>query len=561
MLPILLDRSVDTPLAVQLAARLRTLVSQGILRANEPVPSTRALCNQLGVSRGTVVSAYDQLVAESYLVSVPGGKTRVHPNVVVLTEPSAGRAVWSQSGNTLSASHQNSSAFRTNQGSEQSAAGALAPTESAEKGRTKAQLDRSSGSPAGSGSETTASRTTPPEEFIDLAPRASRTEPIDDSTWREAWRSAAAAPTLTGQDQRSAAAQGLPQLRSAISEHLRLMRSMDVNPDDIVVTTGARDGLFLTILALNAQGDQSAQDGCRAQGSQSAPANQPTNQPDQTQHAHRPTQVSRIAVESPGYPGLRRAMVRAGAQAVPVAVDAAGMVGTNIPENTTAALITPNHMYPIGGVIPAPRRLELLAEASERDMYLIEDDLDSDARHVGPVLPTLWELAPERVVHLGTFNQVLSAEVRIGYLIVPKRLQLAMDQVLSDLGASASTIAQRALATYLEHGGLRRQITKSRRGVVRRRALVEHILAGYVPQINASAHAVVELPSHELAVRAKKQCEDRGVRVGELAEYWGKAAFDQPDMEVSGLVLSYSDVPLRTLERSLNVIKKVIDEL
>ncbi|GEM_PF-4867992 len=72
---------------------------------------------------------------------------------------------------------------------------------------------------------------------------------------------------------------------------------------------------------------------------------------------------------------------------------------------------------------------------------------------------------------------------------------------------------------------------------------------------------MVELPSHELAVRAKKQCEDLGVRVGELAEYWGEAAFDQPDMEVSGLVLSYSDVPLRTLERSLNVIKKVIDEL
>jgi GntR family transcriptional regulator/MocR family aminotransferase len=61
----------------QLTRALRTAVRQGRLAAGTRLPATRALGQELGVSRGVVVEAYAQLVAEGYLVARHGSGTRV----------------------------------------------------------------------------------------------------------------------------------------------------------------------------------------------------------------------------------------------------------------------------------------------------------------------------------------------------------------------------------------------------------------------------------------------------------------------------------------------------
>ncbi len=72
-----LDRERPSPLHRQLEQALREAIRDGRLPAAAPLPSTRALAGQLGVSRGIVVEAYEQLVAEGYLSSRAGGATRV----------------------------------------------------------------------------------------------------------------------------------------------------------------------------------------------------------------------------------------------------------------------------------------------------------------------------------------------------------------------------------------------------------------------------------------------------------------------------------------------------
>src|SRR6267142_487913 len=72
-----LDRQSTEPLHRQLERALRSAVRGGRLEAGSALPSTRALAAQLGLSRGVVVEAYEQLVAEGYVVSRPGGSTRV----------------------------------------------------------------------------------------------------------------------------------------------------------------------------------------------------------------------------------------------------------------------------------------------------------------------------------------------------------------------------------------------------------------------------------------------------------------------------------------------------
>ncbi|MFB4278308.1 MULTISPECIES: MocR-like pyridoxine biosynthesis transcription factor PdxR [unclassified Nonomuraea] len=72
-----LDRDAGVPLHRQIEASIRAGIRAGRLRAGASLPPTRTLAAGLGVSRGVVVEAYQQLVAEGYLASRSGGYTQV----------------------------------------------------------------------------------------------------------------------------------------------------------------------------------------------------------------------------------------------------------------------------------------------------------------------------------------------------------------------------------------------------------------------------------------------------------------------------------------------------
>jgi GntR family transcriptional regulator/MocR family aminotransferase len=71
------DRSAAEPLHRQIAASIRDGIRAGRLRLGASLPPTRTVATDLGVSRGVVVEAYQQLVAEGYLTSRAGGYTQV----------------------------------------------------------------------------------------------------------------------------------------------------------------------------------------------------------------------------------------------------------------------------------------------------------------------------------------------------------------------------------------------------------------------------------------------------------------------------------------------------
>ncbi|PRX99091.1 PLP-dependent aminotransferase family protein [Allonocardiopsis opalescens] len=80
-LALAVDRSAGVPLGHQVQEALRGAIRSGRLRSGERLPSTRQLADQLGVSRGLVVSVYEQLLAEGYVVSAVGSGTRVADGV------------------------------------------------------------------------------------------------------------------------------------------------------------------------------------------------------------------------------------------------------------------------------------------------------------------------------------------------------------------------------------------------------------------------------------------------------------------------------------------------
>jgi GntR family transcriptional regulator/MocR family aminotransferase len=72
-----LDRAAADPLHRQLYERLRAAITAGNLAVGARLPSTRALAVELGVTRGTVLNAMDQLLAEGYVTGAPGSGTYV----------------------------------------------------------------------------------------------------------------------------------------------------------------------------------------------------------------------------------------------------------------------------------------------------------------------------------------------------------------------------------------------------------------------------------------------------------------------------------------------------
>jgi GntR family transcriptional regulator/MocR family aminotransferase len=77
-LPVVpLDRAAADPLHRQLYERLRTAIAAGNLAVGARLPSTRTLAAELGVTRGTVLNAMDQLLAEGYVMGAPGSGTYV----------------------------------------------------------------------------------------------------------------------------------------------------------------------------------------------------------------------------------------------------------------------------------------------------------------------------------------------------------------------------------------------------------------------------------------------------------------------------------------------------
>lgn len=76
-----LNRGGPPSLHLQIQQSLRRAIREGRLRPGSSVPSTRTLAGDLGVSRGVVVEAYEQLVAEGYLVASAGSLTRITSSI------------------------------------------------------------------------------------------------------------------------------------------------------------------------------------------------------------------------------------------------------------------------------------------------------------------------------------------------------------------------------------------------------------------------------------------------------------------------------------------------
>lgn len=477
---------------------IRHDIAHGKVEPGQKLPSKRTLAKQLGVSLITIEAAYDQLAAEGYI------RSRERCGYYACDLAPAAKIEEPRSARHRAEA---AKATATNEGHENHAANPNGPQFFPQKeGRPKSSTDyRPTIDPAAPPSDADFApplnglaphaQNTPSDAplLADFTHSTLATTMLPYSAWAKAVRR-----TLSDESAASlaeaASAAGSPELRSAIADHLRQYRGMNVTPDQVVIGAGSQTLYQLLVQLLG--------------------------------------RTRRYAVEDPGYPLLTRMYEQQDAQVAHIELDDSGIdVDALEASGASVAHIMPSHQFPTGIVTTAARRRELLNWAREGDRYLIEDDYDSEFRMAGRPIPSLFGIdAAERVLYLNSFAKSLGAAFRMAYLVLPPQLAQRFRKQLGFYANTVSPLDQLALARFIEQGHYDRHVNRLRTHARKTQdALVNALHEAFGGRIaftglNDGLHFIMQLESERGERELAAAAEAAGIRIAPLSSFAGMAS-------------------------------------
>ena len=477
---MLLTLDGDGPRYAQITRALRTAIQDEVVAAGTRLPPTRDFARTLGCSRNIVLLAYEQLLLEGYLSTRQGAGTFVSPEL-----PSAKRrqrAVTPPPG----------------------------PLRLSQRGRTSVTAAASA----------RAVMARPPGVTIDFMYGLCEPDPRVIAHVRAAFNTGLRARAF-----RYGPPAGDPGLRQQIADRIRAARGIARTADDIVVTSGAQQGLDICARLLLDPGDH-------------------------------------VVVEDPGYVSAQAVFIAAGAKLIRVPVDEHGLDPAALPSDRVpvrALYVTPSHQFPTGAVMPAARRHALLAWARRRGAYVIEDDYDGEFRYQGRPIAALAGMDTDgMVIYCGTFAKTLFPSLRLGYLAVPRGSAsvLAQGKWLCDL--SSSPLLQQTLAGLMATGEYDRHIRRmQKRYRLRRQALLDAFDKRFGAEVEiqgsaAGLHIVAWLPRlpPERVPELLAECARRGVGMYSIAVH-AAATLSQ-----AGLLVGYGLTDPDEIKRGIALVSE-----
>lgn len=317
---------------------------------------------------------------------------------------------------------------------------------------------------------------------------------------------------------------GAYPLRAQITRYLHDFRGITVSPDNILVGAGSEYLIHLVIRLLGAERS--------------------------------------YALENPGYRKLYQIFAANGAAVRPLPLDKHGLRTDALEKSDASAVyLTPSHHFPLGTVMPAARRLELLRwAAAAPDRYIIEDDYDSEFRYVSRPIPALGELDHAgRVIYVNTFAKSLAPSLRIGYLVLPEPLMARYRAQFSLYAATVPSFEQYTLAEFMRTGGFERHISRSRKVYQSRRdallaALARELrgLPHEVSRAEAGLHLLLHMRNGMLEQTLIERARAVGVRV------YGLSAYYTPPVKPprATLVLGYAGLNERQISEAVRLLRQ-----
>jgi DNA-binding transcriptional MocR family regulator len=324
--------------------------------------------------------------------------------------------------------------------------------------------------------------------------------------------------------------EGMAVLRDAIAEH-GAKHGFARASHEIVVTSGARQGLDLVTRALLEPGDVAV-------------------------------------VESPTFTGTISSLETAGARILPMPVDADGADVDAIERilarhEVKLVLLQTSCHNPTGTDLSQARREKLVALAQERSFFVVEDGVYAPLRFDGPRLPALRNEAPAHVVYIESLSKTVGGGLRLGWVAAqgPVLARIAQLKMNSDLHSPALT--QLIAADLLRGDGYEDHV---RKGAEMYRVRCEAMVESLERHLGDAATWSVPNGGHNLWLTLDRPVDERLLYAEALREgvtfLPGGAAQPEPTGRTS-VRLSFSIVPperfdegSRRLARALRAVHR-----
>lgn len=232
-----------------------------------------------------------------------------------------------------------------------------------------------------------------------------------------------------------------PQLIDFIARHTLTRRGIHANRDQILLTVGAQNALWMVAQLLLGKGKNAA-------------------------------------YENPGYPGLRGVLRQSESALTAIDVDRDGLNPAELPLDTDVVFTTPSHHAPTAATMPMSRRHALLKRASEQNMIIVEDDYEFEMSFLNAPSPALKSLDTEgRVIYIGSFSKSLFPGLRLGYLVASEPLIRQARALRTTVLRHPPGHMQRTTANFLALGHYDALIRRMKDAFFERRQVMAKALA------------------------------------------------------------------------------------
>ncbi|WP_304426518.1 PLP-dependent aminotransferase family protein [uncultured Adlercreutzia sp.] len=255
-----------------------------------------------------------------------------------------------------------------------------------------------------------------------------------------------------------------------------------------------------------------------------------------------------VAMEDPGYDGVRTVVERAHFAVVPCRVDAGLDQFLAEVEASGARLLylTPSSQFPTCQALPREARRRILDWAERTDAYILEDDYCRDFRYRERSLPPLASMDEAgRVIYMGTFSKSLSPALRINYLVLPEGLLARWRELFAASYSPVPWLNQQVLARFMADGSWDRHV---RRVQAKNRRKYETLTRSLQSTMGAKIEVLENGTGLHLLVRVRDGRSQEelvaAARAAGVAVYPTKKYWMHPETAPAGTVLvGFSAIP------------------
>ena len=289
-------------------------------------------------------------------------------------------------------------------------------------------------------------------------------------------------------------------------KRLLVKRGIFVTPDQVLITVGGQQSLYLALKLLM--------------------------KPGQT-----------VGLEDPGYPEMINvaAMERMRIQRLPVDQD--GLVISEQIEQCNCLYVTSSHQFPTTATLSMARRKELLDIAVSKGKFIIEDDYEAETSFCERPLPAIKSMdRTGNVIYVGSLSKSLMPGLRIGFLIGDRDFITEARALRHHILRHPPVNNQRTVALFLQRGYFDRFLGRLRGAYRARHEAMANALRDHLPDVTAmssdgSNSFWLGLPKSVDASQLLRQVEPAGVYFEP-----GSAMFAQPEANRNFLRLGLSAI-------------------